>query len=146
MQCPVCHVGLEPSDLGEYGFVVLDVCAKCRGAWFDKRELDRLDESVWVNVEEQAFREGEGDRARISCPKCDVPLTSVSPPDEPELVVDRCTSCEGFWLDRGELEEVRKTAGDLHEQLAKTIRPRQKPLGMSSLAWAVHCFREFPIG
>ena len=25
-----------------------------------------------------------------------------------ELVIDRCPDCEGFWLDRGELERVRK--------------------------------------
>ncbi len=104
MQCPMCNVALRQTDLGEHGFVVLDTCEKCKGTWFDQGELNRLDESVWTNIEERAFHEVEGDHQSVACPKCSVPLTPLSPADAPELIVDRCSSCQGFWLDGGELE------------------------------------------
>ncbi len=37
-------------------------------------------------------------------------MRTVSPSSLRELVIDRCPDCEGFWLDRGELERVRDLA------------------------------------
>ncbi len=142
MECPVCNTALQKSDLGEYGFVILDVCPQCQGAWFDKGELDRLDESVWVNIEEHAFHDVEGDHKLASCPKCEVSLDPISPTDEPDLIVDRCPSCEGFWLDHGELDRIRGTAGKIVSEITERITWVQKPPGWSHLKWAGHLVRE----
>ena len=142
MQCPVCRVDLKQSDLGQFGFVVLDVCPQCGGAWFDKGDLDRLDESIWVNVEEQAFDAVEGDHKEAVCPKCRVSLRPVSPIDEKTLIVDRCPSCDGFWLDGGELAAVQNVADELRSELTENIEWIHQPLGWSSLRWAAHCFRQ----
>lgn len=45
--------------------------------------------------------------------------TLVSEKYEAEVVVDRCPSCHGLWLDKGELEAVQETLEhDYSEQLA----------------------------
>ena len=48
----------------------------------------------------------------VSCPKCPGKLESYQFMD---FVLDRCESCEGIWLDKGELEGIvrRATRGPL---------------------------------
>ncbi len=39
----------------------------------------------------------------MHCPKCGQKLIEIS---YKEILVDKCSSCEGIWLDAGELESV----------------------------------------
>lgn len=41
----------------------------------------------------------------MRCPKCGMDLIEV---DYKELKVDRCSACDGIWLDAGELEAAMK--------------------------------------
>ena len=41
----------------------------------------------------------------MKCPKCGMKLAEV---DYRHLQVDKCTACEGIWLDAGELEQVAR--------------------------------------
>jgi Zn-finger nucleic acid-binding protein len=41
----------------------------------------------------------------MRCPKCGMQLVEI---DYKSIKVDKCTSCEGIWLDAGELEAVSK--------------------------------------
>jgi Zn-finger nucleic acid-binding protein len=43
----------------------------------------------------------------VSCPKCPGKLQSYKFMD---FVLDRCESCEGIWLDKGELEGILRRA------------------------------------
>jgi Zn-finger nucleic acid-binding protein len=52
---------------------------------------------------EAARREGR----ILSCPKCSGKLDSYR---YMEFVLDRCGSCEGIWLDKGELEGIVRRA------------------------------------
>ena len=56
----------------------------------------------------------EGDSGpQRDCPRCDdVVLEKVSFVGS-ELVLDRCTNCEGFWLDGGELGLINKELLDI---------------------------------
>ena len=76
MKCPRCSIDLKSSDLGEYGFVIIGICPKCEGSWFDKGELDRLDESIWINVEEEIEFHTEESHQVLSCPRCEANLES----------------------------------------------------------------------
>ncbi|PWB67626.1 MAG: hypothetical protein C3F14_01575, partial [Deltaproteobacteria bacterium] len=41
----------------------------------------------------------------MRCPKCGMQLVEV---DYKSLKLDRCTACDGVWLDAGELEAATK--------------------------------------
>lgn len=41
----------------------------------------------------------------MRCPKCGMQLVEI---DYKSIKLDKCTSCEGIWLDAGELEAVSK--------------------------------------
>ena len=143
MKCPRCNVDLTASDLGEYGFVVLDTCPTCKGAWFDKGELDRLDKSVWTNVEELPFKAAQEGREPVACPKCSSEMQPISPADAPALVVDRCACCGGFWLDAGELDKMREVALAADDEAVKHMRHYRKPDDWSYLRWFIYCFKTF---
>lgn len=143
MQCPKCNVPLRQTDPGEHGFVVLDTCEKCKGSWFDAGELNRLDDSVWTNVEEHAYHEVEGDHQSVACPKCDVPLTPLSPKDAEELIVDRCPSCDGFWLDAGELDRIADLASHIDAKLESEATVYRQPEDWSLLKWTIYQYKTF---
>src|SRR5512145_2410929 len=42
---------------------------------------------------------------RMKCPKCGMELIEI---DYKQLKIDKCSSCDGVWLDAGELDAVRK--------------------------------------
>lgn len=144
MKCPNCSEDLKRTDFGEHGFVILDVCSRCNGTWFDKGELDRLDESIWVNVEgDLEFRHSETGRNASKCPACDASLEPLSPKDQPELIVDRCTGCEGFWLDSGELEKIQNIAEKMDQATLDKMTHFKKPADWSMLRWLVYCYKTF---
>ncbi len=143
MKCPRCDVDLKSTDLGEYGFVIIDVCPDCRGAWFDKGELDRLDESIWTDVEKLDFETAANQRSALECPRCGGDTEPLSPHDAGELVVDRCTSCEGFWLDKGELDKMKEVAAEKDNETLKNMILLQRPPGWSWLRWSIYCLREY---
>lgn len=143
MKCPKCNADLKASDLGEYGFVILDICPGCQGAWFDKGELDRLDDSVWQDAEELAFSDVSDSHQGLKCPKCTAQLRPLVPMDDKELVLDRCPNCQGFWLDSGELERVRALTLKLDSDLVSKAKPLKRPDNWSWLRWSVYCFKEY---
>lgn len=40
----------------------------------------------------------------MTCPRCNT--SSLEELDREGITIDRCTSCRGVWLDRGELERL----------------------------------------
>ena len=49
-------------------------------------------------------------------------MRSVSPSSLEELVIDRCPDCDGFWLDRGELDRVRDLADVISRAMVEKKR------------------------
>lgn len=143
MKCPLCKENLRVTDLGEYGFVIIDICPKCQGAWFDKGELDRLDGSVWTNVEELDYKVVEPDHKDMKCPKCQLDMLAISPLDAKELIIDRCSNCQGFWLDKGELSKMNKLALELDSKTAKNMTIVKRPEGWSKFRWSFFCFKKY---
>ena len=90
----------------------VDVCNGCGGIWLDAKELKRLDDNFFINVEDIAFAETAptAEDAQLACPRCEggPALKKVHPADHPDVVLDTCPTCRGFWLDKGELEKLRK--------------------------------------
>ncbi len=75
--------------------------------YFAKKEFERkkkLDEE-----KQKALAEEEKKRLRdlhhMQCPKCGMHLVEI---DYKHIIIDKCSSCGGIWLDPGELDEIAK--------------------------------------
>lgn len=109
MKCPVCNNEMVKKNFG----VEVDVCENgCKGIWFDQYELKMLDEKNegLGSALEEALRyprNNDGQRGQINCPKCSIPLHTHKYKRAKEVNVDECYNCGGFFLDSGELTEIR---------------------------------------
>jgi hypothetical protein len=73
--------------------------------FFARQEFERM-----KGVEEKRARKiAEEERESLKelhfmrCPKCGMQLVEI---DYRGIKIDRCTACDGVWLDAGELEEI----------------------------------------
>jgi Zn-finger nucleic acid-binding protein len=137
---------MRRTDFSEYGIVTLDVCDACGGMWFDKGELDALDESIWSNVEELPCKEASEARGSRKCPTCGKDMKAVSPVDAPEVTLDHCTDCQGFWLDKGELEQMEVVAGREDAEMEKCAVYVNRPEGVSEARWLLMCYKDYYTG
>jgi len=73
--------------------------------FFAKLEFEKKQK----RAQEQQAKMAEEEKRRLQelhymhCPKCGMELTTV---DYRGIEVDKCSGCEGVWLDAGELESV----------------------------------------
>jgi Zn-finger nucleic acid-binding protein len=107
--CVKCGSELEKSLVYD---VEVDVCRQCGGIWLDRGEIaalaafqdSALAELRTVPVDTSPARPT---KAKLRCPACPGTL-------EEKLIgtirVDFCSRCQGFHLDRGELDAAVKSA------------------------------------
>jgi Zn-finger nucleic acid-binding protein len=109
MKCPACSKEMVEKNFG----VNVDVCESgCKGIWFDQGELRMLDEKNegLGSALEAALRyprDNKGQRGQIKCPKCSIPMQIHKYKTAKEVNVDECYKCGGFFLDSGELTDIR---------------------------------------
>jgi len=41
--------------------------------------------------------------AKLNCPFCKTPMEKIN---RANVTVDRCSNCQGIWLDKGELDKI----------------------------------------
>lgn len=111
MKCPACDSILEEVTVGD---IAVDICKHgCGGLWFDRFELQKVDEPHEEAGESLLQLAGEPktavDHARKRlCPKCgSIVMTRHFYSVKKEVEVDECPGCGGFWLDYGELGKIR---------------------------------------
>ncbi len=110
MKCPACGKEMVSEN---FGSATVDVCENgCKGIWFDHGELALLDESHKGSgaALEAALRypkTNAGQRGQIPCPKCGIPMHIHKYLRDKEVNVDECYKCGGFFLDSGELTDIR---------------------------------------
>ena len=77
------------------------------------------DRELIEKLRSQLKKTSREEASRVACPKCPGKLESYT---FQGVVLDRCSECEGMWLDRGELEAIirRITRGPLGDWL-KTL-------------------------
>jgi hypothetical protein len=95
--------------------IEVDACeGGCGGVWFDNRELDKVDEPHEAAGEELLDIETDPDiqvnhEKKRLCPKCDgMPLMRHFFSVKQQVEVDECPSCAGYWIDFGELAQIRR--------------------------------------
>jgi Zn-finger nucleic acid-binding protein len=111
MKCPACGTPMEEMSVDN---IKLDVCTRgCGGVWFDRFELQRVDESHESAGERLLDLETEPNvvvdhTKKRKCPRCkDVVLMRHYFSVKKEIEVDECPSCAGVWVDSGELRKIR---------------------------------------
>ena len=120
MKCPACFHELTKMQVGN---LEVDVCqGGCGGIWFDAFELQRVDEQTETAGEPLLhIRRDERlvvDRSRKrECPRCTgVKLHRHFFSAKRRIEIDECPNCAGYWLDAGELAQIRtekaQTAAD----------------------------------
>jgi uncharacterized protein len=112
--------------------VEVDVCPNCGGLWLDKDEIRELskksdkDLSDLRKILQQSEKKGFKPPTTVKepCPACSGKLSvAVLGP----IFVEHCTSCDGIYLDKGEMDEIikiLKVSGDKIATivaLAKTV-------------------------
>ena len=74
--------------------------------YFTRLEIERR-RKIWEERQAQV-QEEEKQRQRslhfMRCPKCGMQLEEIAFGD---VLVDKCFSCEGMWLDKGELDKIQ---------------------------------------
>ena len=111
MKCPKCNGNFNQSDLKG---VKIDECEKCNGKWFDRDELrkakDRTDDDLrWLDFDlfDDNDQKYEAKSSERKCPKDSSNMTSLTYRDS-KVVIEKCDSCKGVWLDNNEFEKIIK--------------------------------------
>lgn len=114
MQCPRCDsvTTRVPAAYGES----IERCVSCRGIYCSENALAMLEKQwfMWPDLDTRSIdvaRAGDSDHPRnaeaMCCPECGQRMTSVRPPDQPHIKLDRCIDCHGLFFDAGELDDYR---------------------------------------
>jgi Zn-finger nucleic acid-binding protein len=96
----------------EFKGMMLDVCPKCAGVWFDDIELRELIEkdpkimSQLENAYAPNAESAEPREARRSCPRGHAYLETFRYLQDEPLLVDSCPVCYGVFLDNEEIGDV----------------------------------------
>ena len=131
MQCPNCKSTLQTID---YEGIQIETCPDCEGEWLDAQELKHI-----VQVREVRFDKEERQAIAaattitpinvkredrdLRCPKCSGTTDALNYGGDTGIVIDKCTTCGGIWLDKGEMERIQQVVegwkDGLPEMLAK---------------------------
>jgi Zn-finger nucleic acid-binding protein len=86
-----------------------DICEACGSLWLDAGELDKMAFQVNGSIEFSSKDEVESiSEPAKECPRCEHAVLGKVSFVGSDIVLDRCRSCGGFWLDGGELDLVNK--------------------------------------
>jgi membrane associated rhomboid family serine protease len=128
--CPKC---LSDMTEIEHQGVTIDVCPGCRGIWLDPGELAQLrDASEDLPAAPDNIASGTHylQTSTYICPRCQGSFDTFEYAPGTGLYIDRCKSCQGIYLDAGELQKVR------------TLTGRRRLLGLESPAESDRELRE----
>ncbi len=127
MKCPVCKNTLTPTYNDN---VEVDVCqGGCGGIWFDRFEIKKMDEkhenvgTLLQSIEkDDSIEVDHSKRRKCPNPKCNVIMMRHFFSVKKEVEVDECPTCAGFWLDLGELLNIRKQFDTEDERKSATSK------------------------
>ncbi len=89
--------------------------------YFARQEVERRRKAAQERQATLMAEERERERALhlMKCPKCGQQLEEIAFGD---VHIDKCFGCEGIWLDKGELEIIRKKEAGFVGKLLNVFR------------------------
>lgn len=112
MNCPRCKTVTRTEQVKDLKVAFeTDNCPDCGGMWFDGGELSQIDrviEPVYFEIRKIPSKNTQMET--LLCPSCNNGQALDKGPHvrDKNVIIDRCPSCQGIWLDKGELEAIRK--------------------------------------
>ncbi|MBK7057705.1 MAG: zf-TFIIB domain-containing protein [Leptospiraceae bacterium] len=98
MNCPKCKIGLRSETIAG---LQTDFCSRCAGVWLDSCELSKI-LGVNSDLPEQIIK-SELKSTSLNCPRCEnKKMDRFVYHPEARIILEKCPSCEGLWLDKGE--------------------------------------------
>ena len=122
MDCPICRN--EPMIVLELNEIEIDYCLNCEGIWLDTGELELLLES---NEETQNLLNSlttniQTKEKSHKCPICNKKMKKVSFSKDQEIIIDKCISNHGIWLDKDELRDILNLGrSDINNKLLELL-------------------------
>src|SRR5271156_2060887 len=121
INCPVCNKALVDQD---FGGVKVHVCVNgCKGLLFDWLQLQKLDHKNTgfgdaLQAALNSPRVNGDTRERLKCPECKMLMYRHEFDLDKEVNVDECWGCGTFFLDSGELKQIRDHSMSPEEEQA----------------------------
>ena len=125
MKCPVCKIVMQHYV---YEGTEIHHCLNCYGHWLAKEALQNSvavrqvlfdqEESIRLarSMPGRSVSDGERDRL-MACPSCHQDILARRYADDSPITLNRCSACQGIWLDHLELEHVQMfVEGIIHLQ------------------------------
>lgn len=116
MKCPNCKGNLIQID---FKGVKVDECKNCKGKWFDRDELRKAKDSTdddlrWLDFD---LFDDNSDKYNIAsserkCPKDNSKMVSLTYRNS-QVIIDKCSTCKGSFLDNKEFEKIVKYLGHI---------------------------------
>jgi Zn-finger nucleic acid-binding protein len=108
LQCPRCQCGLENFDYRE---TKLEKCPDCGGLWIHVEEFKLLTSERDVYRDDKvnthfARKSPPGIESYLPCAQCGRLMNRTNFKHISGVIIDFCRDC-GYWLDAGELEQIR---------------------------------------
>jgi len=102
--------------------VTMDACPSCDGTFLDAGELAQiqaLDEDL---VDDEGL-EARDPRGEIACPRCTGTMQTRFYSEARRVLIDRCRTCGGLWLDHEELKNLLVETFNAHHPEAPRTGP-----------------------
>lgn len=120
LECPRCWVTMKKEEVDVLGpNVIIDICPKCHGTWFDNNELKKIlgDRKLADYLTKHIGTQSD---SKLVCPRCGG-LMDLEYAEDVEI--DVCLNCNGAWLDYGELDKLKdkSEAGYKGDKDAKAV-------------------------
>ncbi|RJS79533.1 transcription factor [Methanophagales archaeon] len=120
LECPRCWVTMKKLEVDVLGpNVIVDVCPKCHGTWFDNNELKKVLGNRKL-ADYLTKHIGTKSESKLVCPRCGG-LMDLEYAEDVEI--DVCLNCNGAWLDYDELDKLKdkSEAGYTGDKDAKAV-------------------------
>jgi Zn-finger nucleic acid-binding protein len=104
-KCPDCQVPLRTES---FEGLSIEECPQCAGIWILDQDLKRLEAEGAAELERldaagKPSRTPSPAPSTRPCPACNLIMERFHFAYNTPVVLDRCTLCEGLWIDDGEL-------------------------------------------
>jgi rubrerythrin len=95
--------------------------SKSEDEYFARKEMEQRKQRAAEQSAKMANEEKERVRKLhwMKCPKCGMDLTTI---DFQGVKIDQCPSCNGTFLDAGELQEILKRGGGFFGKVASIFK------------------------